>query len=204
LTFAARRAGQSLVETALALALLCVAFFGFLQVARLSAAQAVVTWAAAAAARARQVGLNDFMVRKVIRVAAIPNAGRMLTPTPPATSGAARWGAARPGALWDAALRGGGVSPQFAVEQSRIPLYLGAARQGELNAILDYEDWETVRGDWRRRGADELSVRVTQDFPLKYPLHRAFYAADDVRINAAAAEDDYEIRRELHYPLYLQ
>ena len=73
-------AGQSLVESCLVIALISFIFMGLFQISRLSAAREVLQHAAARAARARTVGFNAWMVPKVVRVAAIPNAGRMTEP----------------------------------------------------------------------------------------------------------------------------
>ena len=41
-----------------------------------------------------------------------------------------------------------------------------------------------------------LEVRVQQDFPLRMPMHGAFYAADSVRLQGECTIDN-------HYQLYL-
>jgi len=193
------RSGQALVETCLVTALLCLFLFGLFEVARLFAAREVLAHSAQAGARARAVGFNDFMIRKVVDVASIPNAGPMRQPGPP-RSGLleALWRNETPGALWDLAVRSEPASPQLDVEQSRIPLYLAARHAGDLGAVLDYDRWDTVRIVSNADSADGMNrVAVRQDVPLVSGLHRLFYAEDEVRMRIEAAMDN-------HYPLYLE
>lgn len=193
-----RRAGQALLESCLVMALLSLLLFGVLQVARLYLARETLDYAAVAGARARTVGFNDFMVHKVVRVAAIPNAGRLLNPAVERAPGlAALWGAATPGLLWDYALRASPGSPQFELERSRVPLYLAAENGGELAAILDYERWDDLRYTVVESSAAEVRADTRQDLPLTLPFHRAFYAADEVTLDGRADLEN-------HAALYLE
>ena len=70
------RGGQAMLETLLVMLVLCLLFFGLLQVALVFNAREVLHHSAARAARARAVGFNDWMTTKAQRVAAIPNSGR--------------------------------------------------------------------------------------------------------------------------------
>ena len=193
-----RRAGQALLESCLVMALLSLLLFGVLQVARLYLARETLDYAAVAGARARTVGFNDFMVHKVVRVAAIPNAGRLLNPAVERAPGlAALWGAATPGLLWDYALRASPGSPQFELERSRVPLYLAAENGGELAAILDYERWDDLRYTVVESSAAEVRADTRQDLPLTLPFHRAFYADDEVTLDGRADLEN-------HAALYLE
>ena len=170
------RAGQSLIESCLVLAIVCLAFFGVFQISQLFAAQEVLHYAAGRGARAKVVGFNQFMVFKTIRVGAIPNAGRLCNPA-----------------------TGGGPAAQHAMETARIPLYMGAENQGELGAILDYEDWATIHYNGLPAPLADGTLRldIGQTVPLdKYPFHRAFYAADSLDMTGTSYLDN-------HYPLYL-
>lgn len=196
-----RKAGQSLVEACIIMMLLCLIFFGLLQVSQLSVSREVLDYAASCGVRARTVGFNDFMCGKVIRVAAIPNAGQMLEPqvvrqpNPPAFARTA-------GEAWDTALRAQPASLQYAAESARIPLYLGADHPGRLPGILDYEYWGngTAGGrvwHWINDSAGpQVEVRTGQDVPLWVPLHRLFINADSYPLQGEAAIEN-------HYPLYL-
>ncbi len=171
------RAGQSLIESCLVLAIVCLAFFGVFQISQLFARQEVLHYAAARGARAKVVGFNRFMVFKTIRVGAIPNAGRMINPA-----------------------HQGGPAVQQSLEAARIPLYMAAENAGRLDPILSYEDWDSPQ-DVRQiseaaQGDGTLRMEVGQKVPLRYPFHRAFYAADSVDLTGEAALDN-------HYTLYL-
>ena len=189
-------AGQAMLESCLVVALLSLALFGILQVARLAVARETLDYAAAAAARAQTVGFHDFMVYKVVRVANIPNAGRLVNPEVDRRSGG-RWGDLTPGEAWDTALRARPVSPHYEVERSRIPLYLASENGGQLPGILDYEDWDRLRYTVGQPAEATLEATTRQAIPLRMPFHRAFYAADEVPLAGQAA-------LEYHAPLYLE
>ncbi|MBP7275865.1 MAG: pilus assembly protein [Kiritimatiellae bacterium] len=199
-----RRSGQALVESCVVIALICLIFFGLFQLSQLYAARAVLTQAASAGARARMVGFNDFMVYKVIRTAAIPNAGRMTHPQSPTSAGGLDWGAARPGEALDYALYAGTPgSPSLELERSRIPNYLYATRWGELTGILGYERWDGIR--YFENSSDEyVLLGVRQDYPLMFPMHRTFYAADEVPLRGDGVGVSEYAAREKHYPLFLE
>ncbi len=197
-----QKAGQTLLETCIVMMLLCLIFFGLVQLSQLSASKEILDYAASCGARARSVGFNDFMVGKVVRVAAIPNAGRLLTPevihpaNPDDLSGT-------PGRAWDYALAAQPASPQFPVESHAIPLYLGGDSWGRLPAILDYEYWNSSTDS---RGAIDyilhdsagsgLGVHTSQEVPLWTPLHRLIYDGDSFPLGGDAILEN-------HYPLYL-
>lgn len=173
------RAGQSLIESCLVLALICLITFGVFQISQLFAAQEVLHYAAARGARAKVVGFDHFMVFKTIRVGSIPNAGRLTNPT-----------------------YTGGPAAEHAIETVRIPLYLGAEDWGDLDPILDYQAWD----DSAANAIDIVSeapladgtlhMAVEQTMELRFPFHRAFYAADTVTLTGESCLDN-------HYTLYL-
>ncbi len=168
------RSGQSLVESTLFIVLICLIFFGVFQLSQLTAARQVLQYAAFAAARSRAVGYNRWIVDKALHVSAIPLAGAMRAP--------------------ETDLR---PREQLRAEISAIPAYLQAYYPGEaLHQVLDYEEWDgldfTISGD---RGA-LLRMSVRARYPLRLPMHRAFYAADEVTLRATNVLDN-------HYPVYL-
>ncbi|MCF7838492.1 MAG: pilus assembly protein [Candidatus Marinimicrobia bacterium] len=192
-----RRAGQALIESCLVVALISLILFGLFQVAQLYSARQILQHAALAGARARVVGFNAFVVHKAVRVATIPHAGRMLEPVLERQADGGRWRAWTPGQAWDLALRARPATPQTALEQARIPLYLGAAHWGDLPGILDYADWDTVRIARWVEGEAAVEITVRQDLPLRLPFRAAFYAHEQAPLEGAA-------RLENHFPLYLQ
>ncbi len=194
-----RKAGQSLLETCIIMMLLCLIFFGLLQLSQISASKEILDYAASCGSRARTVGFNEFMCGKVIRVAAIPNAGRLLEPVVDRPPNPAQF-SGTPGTAWDYALAAQPVSPQYAVERDRIPIYLGGETAGRLPGILDYEYWNGGEGGiWFRLndlGGAGLGVHTAQEVPLWTPLHRLIYDSDTIALGGDAII-------ESHYPLYL-
>lgn len=167
------RSGQSVIESCIAMGILCLILMGLFQLSRVILAKEILYHAAARCARARTVGLNDFMMHKVARVATLLTAGRMESPE-----------------------IDGGPAAQRAIEQSRIPLYLGAEHSGQLYEILDYEDWDTFNYPSIAPFDNLIRVQISQSFPLRTAMHRAFYAADSVYLNGDAFIAN-------HYDLYL-
>ena len=198
-------AGQSIIESCLVIFIICLIFAGIFQLSRIYAAREILCHASARAARAKTVGLNRWMVTKVARIAAIPNAGRMLVPDldTSAMSIAGDIESSRPGDLWMDVISGRIEPPsiQADMEIARIPEYLWSPDQWRARNILDYEDWDTIRiSDLTESGAigsDIVHIRVTQDYPLTVPAHRAFYASTNITLEGNAFLDN-------HFPVYLQ
>ncbi len=203
-----------MVESVIVMLVTCLVFFGLFQLAHGFARREILRHAAARTARARAVGFNHWMVTKVMRAAAIPNAGRLLQPDDAATADPALRQALAtraPGSLWDWALTTAPNLSRAHLERARIPDYLDSANAARAGVILDYEAWETIQGSGLGGGAgasgwrDTLRIRVEQPYPLSI-LVRALY--DWVGALTPALESGtltlngvYEI--ENHYPLYL-
>ena len=171
-----RQAGQSLIESCIVVAVFCLVFFGVFQVSELMASKEVLHYAAGRGARAKTVGFNQFMVFKTVRVGAIPTAGRLLNPG-----------------------YAGGPAGEYAAESPRIPLYMGGENYARLPAILDYDGWHANAVQYLPPSTlpdGTLHMEVRQDVSLRYPFHRAFYAADSVELTGESYVDD-------HYPLYI-
>jgi hypothetical protein len=195
-----------LIEACLALLILCLVFMGVFQVSQLITARQVLYHAAARGARARMVGLNRFMVDKAIRVAAIPNAGRMIEPDIANEDAALReWLATeRAGVVWDRVLATDpGIADVHAIERARIPEFMGSEHWAWSRAILDYEHWDTIDPSviaWAGDG-EPLDVRVRQRIDLRrlfgVGIYRLFYADDTLELAG-------DSRMEAHYSLYLE
>jgi len=199
------RSGQAILEACFVIIVVALLFFALLQVSQLFTAKAVLTYAASAGARAKSVGFNDFMVSKVVRVAAIPTAGELVNPTVARGGGASFWGRARPGHAWNAALHAGTpYSPQYAIERSRIPLYLGTRWWSETDAVLEYARWPDLRWNESYAGDFLVRIRTGQKIPLVFPFARAFYAGDSVDIQSGDPDDRHYVTREAHARLYLE
>jgi hypothetical protein len=189
-----------MIEACLAMFIICLIFFGLFQVSQLSAAREILYHAAARGSRAKTVGFNRFMVSKAVRVAAIPNAGRLITPDFANEDHNLRnmLRTMRPGNLWDEILTNAVPSSlQQDLENARIPEYMSSENYARSSYILDYEDWDSI--SWtvpHNSTRDIIEVEVSQQYPLRIPMHRAFYAADTVDIHGISAIEN-------HYPLYI-
>lgn len=177
-----------MIETCFVIFITGLIFAGLFQVSQLFAAREILGHAAARAARARTVGFNAWMVRKAARVAAIPNAGRMLVPGFERENSAlaASIRTQPPGTVWDQALQSQPGSPQLAIEQARIPEYMASANYAQSRFVLDYEDWDTINVSVPMALPGIMHITASQRYPLRIPLHRAYYADDHVQLNAEA------------------
>lgn len=187
------KSGQSLVESCIVTILICMILCVLLQISQLFAAKEILTYAAGRGARAKTVGFNQFMVYKTVRIGAIPNAGKLVSPELPtfSSAGGSTWTPDQGYTRWSQALSGGEpVSPQLLEETPRIPLYLGADWWGQLPAILDYDDWDSITHSCAFNG-DLIEFEVAQTYPLKYPFHRTFYFADDIQLEGHADLEDH-------------
>lgn len=196
------RAGQSLIESCLVIAMMCLIFMGLFQISQIFAARQILHHAATRGARAQTVGFNWWMVEKCVRVASIPNAGKMTRP------GFTRQDLSlqtmvkeKPGVLWDWVLQQVPHSEQSDLEIARAPEYLASETPARARAVLDYEDWDTVQGR-HSPGLSQtvLDVEVQQRYLLRAfgdaAVHRAFWAADSVDLGARCEMESY-------YPIYL-
>ncbi len=189
--------------------MICLIFFGLFQVSQLAAAREILNHAAARGARAKTVGFNEFMVTKVVRVASIPIAGKMIQPayTNTDTTLPDMVETLSPGELWDEVLSGSYTDTALQdLETGRIPEYLGTDSPLYASYVLDYEDWDAINTYFPGEvpGDTIIDITVSMDYPLRIPMHRTFYAPetqnengfDTVRLEGSAGI-------EKHYPLYL-
>ena len=108
--------GQSIVESCLVIILVCLIFFGFLQVALLYNDERVLQFASFAAARSATVGFNQDTFTRAYRAAAIPASGTNL------------------------AAKGLGPKELLGLERIGIPLYLN----NDPVANLNYDYWDSM------------------------------------------------------------
>lgn len=200
-----------MIESCIVLIMICLVFFLFFQLCHAFATRDVLDHAAARAARARTVGFNRWMVRKSMRVAAIPVAGRMLEPADiPAGNDPVLTHALRtmtPGEIWDLALRSAPVSPKVAIEAARIPDYLDAPHEGVAQGILNYENWDEVTfeedGSFFAGADGILRVRVRKPLEMLISVIRgAGGILDGRQPETLHLEGAAEI--ETHCALYLE
>ncbi len=205
-----------MVESLIAILLICLLFFGLFQLAHASASREILRHAAARAARARAVGFNGWMVRKSMRVAAIPNAGKMTVPADERFVNQAFIDAVasgKPGEVWDLALESNPHSDRADFELARLGDYLDSPNNPTAGQLLDYEDWDSIVGDglggsgFAPLGTTHMAeVDVRQEYPLRLYVKALF---DIVGTGGKAMEDGVlrlhaEQEIENHYPLYLE
>lgn len=160
-----------MIESAVVILAACFIFFLVFQLAQIAAAKTVLTHAAARGARARSVGFNAWQVRKVIEVAAIPVAGRRVTPAPMGGDAtlAALLSRNRPGDVWDAALRAVPSSTAAMLERSLIPMYLDSINNQRTYHILNYENWQWLNHNFASSSDSELmpiELELTMGVPI--------------------------------------
>ena len=107
------RRGQAMIETVLACLFIMSIFLVAFLMLRMETARILLDHAAARAARAKAVGLNDFMCEKSARAAMIPVSGPRTWPV------------------------------EAVDEASRVPIFLSADDWSLARGILDYEYWDT-------------------------------------------------------------
>ena len=201
-----------MIESLVMMLVICLLFFGLFQLAHGFANREILRHAAARAARARTVGFNHWMVTKVMRAAAIPNAGRMLQPQETFADTSLRNAVATlgPGALWDWSLATTPDAARATFERARIPDYLASENAARASYILDYERWDDIDGSGLGGGAGGtlghwMRIRLEQNFPLSIMV-RGLYdwvgaLTPPLDTGTLTLRGDYEI--EGHYPLYL-
>ncbi|MCX7824070.1 MAG: hypothetical protein N2689_00740 [Verrucomicrobiae bacterium] len=175
------RRGQSLVESCVVVILLCLLFYGFLQVGILYNHERALQFASFAASRSATVGFNSDVYSRTYRAAAIPASGQMEAP-----------------------FSGLSQREQLTYEAPRDIDGLIARYLNPLNpqGMLSYEFWDPYQMDPNiTAGGAVLTESHQQEHPLQIlrdsGLLRAFYGSDTVRIPS-------ETVMGCHFSLYLQ
>jgi Flp pilus assembly protein TadG len=180
LTALRQKKGQAMVETTIALIFVLIVFLALFNLADLTRTKLLVENAAVKCARARAVGYNDFMLRKIARLATMPAAGRCLTPSDDGTGTLSR-------------------SDRY----NRIGDYLMSEYDEQADAILDFEYWQN--GDTAISatvGSSPVTATVSQRRPRLFDfgvLTGAVNPDTDSRATISASST-----QEAHYPDYLQ
>ena len=126
-----------MVETVLAVLIVTFAFLALFRLSTMLTGKILLEHAAMRVARARAVGFNDYMCRKIARVAVIPVAGRRTWPE-------------------------AGTDWRDGMERARVGAYLASEHEAEARGILDYERW----GDLSVAPGDGTGARVGLDVEL--------------------------------------
>ncbi len=139
------RRGQAMVETCLAVVFVSLILFGFFQLSQMLTARILLDHAAARAARARAVGMNEFMCLKSARVAMIPVAGKRVWPD---------------------------ENEEAFDEASRVPIYLCTDNEAIARGVLEYERWGTMKVNVDALGglASKVEGKIEMDLPRFFSI----------------------------------
>ena len=180
LTARRRKCGQAMVETAIAMIVILIVFLALFNLADLIRVKLLVETAAVKCARARAVGYNDFMLRKIARLTTMPVAGECFTTSD-----------------------NGDGKLSYAERYYRIGNYLTSEYEAQANAILDFAYWRN--GDTAisaSSGQSPAAATVIQRRPRLFDFGvlttgKGTKEDDHATISASAIV-------EAHYPDYLQ
>jgi len=139
--------GQVITETLLCMLLICLVFFGLMQVFHMAVANMITNYAAWSAARSSIVGFDEQIVGRSARVASIGASG-ILT---------------RSGSGEATGVDSDSLEAQFNLEKSRIPYYLS----GEL--YFEYDHWNTMDEGLQNDGKKDDNTHLTIDIDNNDP-----------------------------------
>ena len=175
-----RKRGQAMVESTIALVVVLIVFLALFNLADLIRAKLLVENAAVKCARARAVGYNDFMLKKIARLATMPAAGQCYT----------------------ASDTGDGTLTR-SERYVRIGDYLASEYEEQAEAILDFEHWRN--GDTAvaaSQAGTPATATVTQRRPRLFDI--GVFTGTARGDSVSKAEISAEGTAEAHYPDYLQ
>lgn len=188
---AARRAGESgqaTVESAIVIIIICLVFFGCLQVATLYNDERVLSYASFMATRSAVVGFQQEVYNRAYEVAAIPASGQLLgmrRQTLPFPTQKLQWQA----------------------ERDTIPLYIDP-RNLNKRALLNYEYWDpfNMKPTFYNYESGVAYEYHEQAHPLVFPMAGAYYSKDRKSVAGYDYIVDIPVKGETasHYNYYLQ
>jgi hypothetical protein len=170
-----------MVESILVMVMILLVFIALFNLSDRIRAKLLVENAAVKCARARAVGYNDFMLRKIARLATMPAAGRCLSP-----------------------VDSGDKSLSLADRYVRMGDYLMSEYEAQADAVLDFEYWRN--GDTQIKaasGGSPATAAVVQYRPDDFNI-RSFALEGGVGKDANKVPVSAEATVEAHYPDYLQ
>lgn len=174
------RRGHTMVEATIAMIVILIVFLALFNLADLIRAKLLVENAAVKCARARAVGYNDFMLRKIARLATMPVAGECLT-----------------------VANSGDGKASYSDRVYRIGEYLMSDYEEQANAILDFAYWRNGGTSVSASdGTPSVSATTTQLRPRLFDFGvmaggERMDENDRAKISATATV-------ETHYTDYLQ
>ena len=168
-----------MVESILVMVVILFVFLALFNLSDQIRARLLVENAAAKCARARAVGYNDFMLKKIARLSTMPAAGKCLTE----------------------ADSGDGILP-IQARCGKISDYLMSEYEAQADAVLDFDFWQNDDTFiLATSGGSPAVATVTQRRPDDFSL-RSFFkdsVADEDKIAISATATV-----EAHYPDYLR
>ena len=177
-----RRGGQAMLESIIAMIVILLLFLALFNLSDQIRAKLLVENAAAKCARARAVGYNDFMVRKIARLSTMPAAGKCLTP---------------------ADSDGGTLSLQS--RYYKIDDYLMSEYEAQSDAILDFELWRDGNTFIHATsGNSPATATVTQRRPDVSGLNALATGKKNEDADGNHVVISSSATVEAHYPDYLQ
>ena len=126
-----------MIETVLAVLFISFAFVALFRLSYMLTGKILLEHASMRVARARSVGFNDFMCRKIARASVMPVSGKRLWPT-------------------------GDDAIDWDMELSRIPIYMSTDNEAIARGVLEYEGW----GRLSVNAGDGTATKVSQGFSL--------------------------------------
>ena len=175
-----RRSGQAMVESVIVLIIILLVFLALFNLSDFTRAKLLVENAAVKCARARAVGYNNFMLRKIARLSTMPAAGRCLTPSDDGAGSLSRGD-----------------------RYNRIGDYLMSEYEEQADAILNFEYWQdagtTISAT---EGSSPATATVSQRRPRLFDFRVLTGAVNpDAESHATISATS---TLEAHYPDYLQ
>lgn len=152
-----------MVETVLAVLVITFFFLVLFRLSHMLTGKILLQHAAMRVARARAVGMNEFMCQKTARVSVIPVAGKRLWPQ--------------------------GDDFDWAMELGRVSIYMGTPNEAVARGVLEYEGWDRMRtepgdgtdsrirlgfslfGDDEGHGADTFELEGVAGIEANYTLY---------------------------------
>jgi hypothetical protein len=166
-----KESGQAIVESVIAMLLLCLILFGLLQMFSLIVAQMSAEFSTFYTAKSKAVGFADYLVQRNARSSIVASSGNITWPEQHSFST---------------------PMEQFGVETFRIPEYNSGRRW------LEYENWRGDNDEGTTVSQSSVSsagiVRTKvgfRDFPLNFPMRSAFTTSESVDIQGEASLIDY-------------
>ena len=129
------RRGQAMVETLLAVLVITALFLSLFKLSRMLTGKIMLEHAAMRVARARAVGMNEFMCLKAARVAVIPVAGERLKP-------------------------GKDDERKDMSESALARMYMRTPDSSYADGLLRYKDWDKLSLDANGGGATHTSMKT--------------------------------------------